>query len=173
MKKSRLLIRTVILLLLAIAIGYTLYSNFYLTNERITIGDTAPDFVITDLDGNRHQLSDYRGKGVFLNFWGTWCKPCEKEMPYMENQYQVFKDQGVEILAINVGEPVFSVTSFVDKYDLTFPVGIDKGNQLLHLYGVDPLPTTILIDKDGKIVDIISMGLTERMIHDFMQQIKP
>jgi len=173
MKKNRLLIRTIILLLLATALGYTLYSNFFLNKEKVAKGDTAPDFVITDLQGKTHQLSDYRGKGVFLNFWGTWCEPCEREMPFMENQYQKYKELGVEIIAINVGEPKFSVEKFVDQYDMSFPVGIDKGDQILNTYGVDPLPTTFLIDKDGKVRDIITWGMSEAMIIEYMEQIKP
>ncbi|WP_078545983.1 thiol-disulfide oxidoreductase ResA [Litchfieldia alkalitelluris] len=173
MKRYRLFIRTIILLLLTTALGYTLYSNFFVEKVKLKIGDEAPNFVIEDLNGNKHKLSDYRGKGVIVNFWGTWCKPCEREMPYLENQYQIYKDQGVEIFAINVNEPKFSVETFVDKYDMTFPVAIDKGNQLLHLYGVDPLPTTFFIDKNGVIIDIVSLELTERMIHDYMEQIKP
>lgn len=173
MKKQRLLIRTIILLLLASALGYTLYSNFFVSKEKIVVGDLAPDFVLTDLNGEKHRLSDYRGQGVFLNFWGTWCKPCEKEMPYMENQYKIYKDQGVQILAVNVGEPVFSVSKFVEKYGLSFPVVIDKGNQVLNAYGVDPLPTTFLVDKEGKIVEIITGTLTERMVQEKMELIKP
>jgi peroxiredoxin len=173
MKKNRLLIRTIILLLLAAALGYTLYSNFFVTKEKVSVGDIAPDFVITDLNGERHQLSEYRGKGVLLNFWGTWCEPCEREMPYMESQYQVYKDLGVEIIAINVGEPKFSVETFVKRYDMSFPVGIDKGNQILNTYGVDPLPTTFFIDKEGKVIDIISLEMTEGMIRGYMEQIKP
>ncbi|MFC4324125.1 thiol-disulfide oxidoreductase ResA [Litchfieldia salsa] len=173
MKKYRLLMRTVILLLLATALGYTLYSNFFVEKVKVAVGDKAPDFVITDLNGTKHQLSEYRGQAVIVNFWGTWCKPCEREMPYLENQYQLYKDQGVQLIAVNVGEPEFSVETFVDKYQMTFPVGIDKGNELLHLYGVDPLPTTFFIDKDGIVVDIVSRELTERMIHDYMEQIKP
>ena len=110
---------------------------------------------------------------MFLNFWGTWCKPCEREMPYMNNQYEVYKDQGVQILAVNVGEPVFSVETFIAKYDLQFPVGIDKGDQILNAYGIDPLPTTLLIDKNGVVLDIISRELNEPMIRDYMEQIKP
>ncbi|MBD8070304.1 thiol-disulfide oxidoreductase ResA [Bacillus sp. PS06] len=173
MKKYRLLVRTVILLLLATALGYTLYSNFFVEKIKVSVGDVAPDFVITDIDGNRHQLSEYRGNGVIVNFWGTWCKPCEREMPYLENQYNLYKDQGIQMIAINVGEPKFSVESFVDQYEMTFPVGIDKGNELLNLYGVDPLPTTFFIDKDGHVIDIVSRELTERMIHDYIEQIKP
>ncbi|QOR65316.1 thiol-disulfide oxidoreductase ResA [Cytobacillus suaedae] len=173
MKKNRLVIRTIILLLLASALVYTLYSNFFVSKAKVNVGDMAPDFVLADLNGEKHRLSDYRGQGVFLNFWGTWCKPCEKEMPYMENQYNVYKDQGVQIIAVNVGEPLLSVSKFVDKYGLTFPVVIDKGDQVLNAYGIDPLPTTLLIDKDGRVVEIITGSLTERMVMDKMELIKP
>lgn len=89
MKKRRLIVRTVILFVLTAAVGYTLYAN--LTKEqvqKVEIGKLAPDFVLVDMNGEKHQLSDYRGEGVFLNFWATWCKPCEREMPYIDNAYQ-------------------------------------------------------------------------------------
>src|SRR5690606_15375394 len=89
--------RTAILLVLAGAIGFTLYNNATKENrEVLQVGDPAPDFKLTDLNGEELQLSDYKGQGVFVNFWGTWCKPCEKEFPLMERQYQVYKDQGGE-----------------------------------------------------------------------------
>lgn len=173
MKKNRLIIRTIILLLLIAALGYTLYSNFSTSKERVAVGDIAPDFVLTDLNGTKHQLSDYRGKGVFLNFWGTWCKPCKDEMPYMDNQYQVYKNKDVEILAVNIDETKLAVSKFVEQYGLTFPVVIDKGGQVTKRYDIGPIPSTFLIDKDGKIVKIITGSLTEAMIQDYMEMIKP
>jgi peroxiredoxin len=173
MKKKRLLMRSIILILLLSAIGYTLYSNFFVSNEKIKVGSVAPDFVLTDLEGNKHKLSDYKGKGVFLNFWGTWCEPCEREMPYMENQYDYYKSQGVEVLAVNIAESNIAVESFVDKHDLTFPILLDKDRQVLNAYGVGPLPTTFLINPEGKVEHITSGSLTERMVADFMEQIKP
>lgn len=173
MKKNRLLMRSVILILLIGALGYTLYSNFFVSKERVKVGSEAPDFVLKDLDGNEHQLSDYKGKGVFLNFWGTWCEPCEREMPYMDNQYAYYKDQGVEVLAVNIAESNIAVQTFIDKHQLSFPVILDKDRQVLNAYGVGPLPTTFLINPEGKVVEITSGSLTERMIRDYMEQIKP
>ncbi|PLT34828.1 thiol-disulfide oxidoreductase ResA [Bacillus sp. V5-8f] len=173
-KKKRLVIRTVILLLLGAALIYTLYANFTKdVNSAAKIGSEAPDFVLTDLQGNKHKLSDYRGQGVFLNFWGTWCKPCEREMPYMDNQYKAYKDQGVQILAVNVGESNYSVQNFVDRHKLSFPVLIDKNSQVQTAYDIDPLPFTFLIDKDGKIVDTAQGELTEEIIENHMERIKP
>jgi peroxiredoxin len=173
MKKNRLLMRSIILILLIGALGYTLYSNFFVSKEKVKVGSKAPDFVLVDLEGKEHQLSDYKGKGVFLNFWGTWCKPCEREMPYMDNQYEYYKNQGVEVLAVNIAESNVAVQSFVNKHDLSFPIPLDKDRQVLNAYGVGPLPTTFLINPEGVVVDITSGTLTERMIRDYMEQIKP
>ncbi|WP_458412632.1 thiol-disulfide oxidoreductase ResA [Schinkia sp. CFF1] len=173
MKKKRLAVRTIILLVLVGALAYTLYSNFFTEKQLVGIGDKAPNFVLKDLNGKEIEFDSYRGKGVFLNFWGTWCKPCEREMPYIENQYKQFKDQGVEVLAVNVGEPELSVQKFIDRKGLTFPVVIDKDLEVLEAYGVNPLPTTFLVDKDGKIVDIITGQLTEELVKNHMERIKP
>ena len=166
--------RSVILLILSIAVAYTLYANITKDSRgKVAIGDEAPDFVLYDLEGNKHQLSDYKGKGVFLNFWGTWCKPCEKEMPYMNNQYKVYRDQGVEILAVNVGEPEFVVNKFVQRHNLVFPILLDKNKDVLTRYNVKPLPTTILINPEGIITEIEEGGLTEAKIEAMMESIKP
>ncbi|WP_183183450.1 thiol-disulfide oxidoreductase ResA [Anoxybacteroides voinovskiense] len=173
MKKQRLVMRTVVLLLLLAAVGYTIYANFFTEKTEIKVGATAPDFELTDLNGNTHRLSDYRGKGVFLNFWGTWCKPCEREMPFINEQYKAYKKQGVEVLAVNVGEPKLSVQKFVDRFGLTFPVVIDREDQVMNAYEIDPLPTTFLIDKNGKIQAIITGTMTEEKVKQYMESIKP
>ncbi|MGX1900840.1 thiol-disulfide oxidoreductase ResA [Thermolongibacillus altinsuensis] len=173
MKTKRFWLRTAILALMVAAIGYTIYANFFTEKTSVKIGDEAPDFVLTDLNGNKHRLSDYRGKGVFLNFWGTWCKPCEKEMPYMNKQYEVYKKKGVEVLAVNVGESELNVKKFVERFGLTFPVVIDKQDQVMNAYDIGPLPTTFLIDKNGKIVDIITGTMTESMVQQYMERIQP
>jgi len=173
MKKKRLWMRTVILLLLLAAVGYTVYSNFFTEKARVTVGSEAPDFVLTDLNGETHRLSDYRGKGVFLNFWGTWCKPCEKEMPYINRQYEVYKKQGVEVIAVNVGESKLAVEKFAERFGLKFPIVIDRQDQVMNAYDIDPLPTTFLIDKNGEIVKVITGTMTESMVQHYMESIKP
>ncbi|WP_394237331.1 thiol-disulfide oxidoreductase ResA [Niallia oryzisoli] len=174
MKKKRLIIRSLILGIMFVAVIYTLYANFTKdTAGDLKVGDKAPDFVLSDMEGNKHQLSDYQGKGVFLNFWGTWCKPCEREMPYMNNQYKVYKDQGVEILAVNVGEPDFSINKFVQKHKLVFPILKDSNKNVLTLYSIKPLPTTMLVDPTGTIVAIETGELSEFRIKEMMESIRP
>ncbi|RLQ95051.1 thiol-disulfide oxidoreductase ResA [Falsibacillus albus] len=173
-KQRRLWIRTAILAVLVAAVAYTLYANFTKEDRgQLHVGDKAPDFALVDMDGNKHKLSDYRGKGVFLNFWGTWCEPCEREMPFLDNQYQKFTGQGVEVLAVNVGESHFLINNFVKKHQLTFPVLVDKSRDVQTAYGIDPLPTSFLIDPEGKIVKIITGTLTEKKIKNDMELIKP
>lgn len=173
MKRKRLLTRTIILAVLAAAVAYTLYANMTKDeNKKIEIGKPAPDFVLVDMNGNKHRLSDYKGQGVFLNFWATWCKPCEREMPFIDNQYKHFKDQGVQVLAVDVGESRLVVNKFIERHNLSFPVMIDKGD-VQAAYGINPLPITFLIDKDGNVVKSHTGELSERTVQEFMEQIKP
>lgn len=173
-KKQRLILRSVILLVMTGAIIFTIYNA--LTKEQsevLQVGDKAPDFTLTDLNGQRQQLSEYRGQGVFVNFWGTWCKPCEKEFPLMEKQYQNYKDQGVQILAVNIAQSDYEVKQYAEQKSLTFPIVIDKNKSVMEAYNIRPLPTTMLINPDGKIVKIITGEMSEEDIKDYMEEIKP
>lgn len=173
-KKKRLVLRTTILTLLVLAIGFTVYMNIAGgRSDTAEVGKKAPDFVLKDLDGHEYRLSDYRGKGVFLNFWGTYCEPCKDEMPAMDRQYQIYKDQGVEILAVNVGEAELAIEKFINEYDLTFPVIVDESGDVQRAYGIFPLPATYLINSDGIIVDYITGRMDEADIQEYMERIKP
>lgn len=166
--------RLILLVLMVGVITFTIYSN--LTKEKnsvLQVGDEAPDFVLTDMNGEKHQLSDYRGQGVFLNFWGTWCKPCEREFPLMDQQYQKVKDEGLQILAVNIGESDFAVQKFVDRLGLTFPVLIDNNKSVMETYNINPLPTTFLVNPEGKIEKIITGEMSEEAIKKYMAQIIP
>jgi peroxiredoxin len=173
-KQKRFIIRTVILSVLVLAIVYTIYNNA--TKDKVEvlgIGDEAPDFTLVDLNGEEHRLSDYKGQGVFLNFWGTWCKPCAKEMPAMDRQYEIYKEQGVQVLAVNIAQSDFEVQRFASQYGLDFPIVIDKTKSVMEAYNIKPLPTTLLINPDGKIEQIIRGEMTEQDIAGFMEQIRP
>ena len=114
---------------------------------------TAPNFSLEDLNGKKVDLKQFRGKVVFLNFWATWCGPCKEEMPSMEALYQKFKEKGFVFLTISVDyEEKKKVKEFINKHHYTFPVLIDSKCLTLDLYGVKGIPTTILIDKKGRMV---------------------
>lgn len=173
-KRNRFITRIIVLSVLVAAIVFTIYTS--LAKEKydvLEVGDYAPDFALVDLNGEKHQLSEYKGQGVFLNFWGTWCAPCKKEMPAMGRQYEVYKDQGVQILAVNIAEPDLKVRTFAEQYGMTFPTLIDTTKSVMQAYNVKPLPTTLLINPEGKIVKIITGEMSENDIKGYMEQIKP
>ncbi|MGE7621628.1 thiol-disulfide oxidoreductase ResA [Viridibacillus sp. NPDC096237] len=173
-KKKRFYVRTLILAILVAAIGYTIYTTA--TKDEIPllkVGAEAPDFSLVDLDGQTHRLSDYKGKGVMLNFWGTWCKPCKKEMPAINDQYKAFKDQGIEVISINQAQTVFEVENFISDFNLEFPVVIDKTKSVTRAYNVDKLPASVFIDPKGKVVRVYEGEMTSEMLAEFFSDIQP
>jgi thiol-disulfide isomerase/thioredoxin len=113
----------------------------------------APRFSLQDMDENRHSLDDYRGKVILLNFWATWCPPCRREMPSMERLYQKFKNEAFMVLAINQWEDPDHVFAYIGQLntDPTFPILFDRESEVSAAYGVKGLPTTYLLDKEGRV----------------------
>ena len=134
----------------------------------LAIGNIAPDFELTTLDGKTARLSDYRGQRVFINFWATWCPPCRAEMPDMQKLYEQ-TDLDIEILAVNMIESEKTeedVAEFVKDFGLTFPILLDANSDVATTYQVRAYPTSYMIDSTGRI-QFIAPGA---MNHDFMLQ---
>lgn len=114
----------------------------------------APDFRLEDLDETPHSLSDYRGKVVVVNFWAVWCPPCRREMPSLERLNQRFKGRSFAILAINEGEEADRIEPFLWELDPspTFTVLLDRDSALPAEWGVRGLPTSYVIDRQGRVV---------------------
>lgn len=113
----------------------------------------APNFKLEDMDEYEYDLSEYRGKVVLLNFWATWCPPCKREMPSMERLHQKYQEKDFSVLAINQmedGDRVFSFTGTLETQP-TFDILLDNDSQVSRKYAVNGLPTTYLIDKQGRI----------------------
>jgi peroxiredoxin len=111
----------------------------------------APNFELADLDGGLHKLTDYRGKVVVLNFWATWCPPCRYEMPSMQRGWEAAGADGVVFLGVNVGEDADTVFMFLADYSVEFPLLLDKDATVIKEYQVVGLPTTFIIDPQGRI----------------------
>ncbi len=142
--------------------------------EGLTQGDMAPDFTLTTVDGKKVQLSDLKGKKVIINFWATWCPPCKAEMPHMQNYYDEFsQDENVEILAVNLtsGDKVESVQNFVKDYGLTFPIPMDEKGTVGHTYEAITIPTSYMIDSNGRIQNKVVGPMDENMIKDFVSNL--
>jgi len=113
----------------------------------------APDFALPDIDGKTRRLSSNRGKVVLVNFWATWCPPCRREMPSMQRAWDQLKNENFVIYAVDVGEDeetIFGFT-FSTGVEITFPILLDKEGKVVKQWPVRGLPTTFLIDAEGRI----------------------
>jgi peroxiredoxin len=115
-------------------------------------GVQAPEFDLATADGKRVSLTALRGHVVLLNFWATWCPPCREEMPSMERLYQEFKTQGLAVLAVDIQESPKQVARFMRDFRLTFPALLDTDAAVAGRYGARGLPSTYLIDRNGRVV---------------------
>jgi peroxiredoxin len=114
----------------------------------------APDFALKDVDRKLHRLSKQRGKVVLVNFWATWCPPCRREMPSMQRAWEKLQGGNFEMYAVNVGEDedtIFGFT-FSTGVELTFPILLDRDAQIIKAWPVVALPTSFIIDPQGRIV---------------------
>ncbi len=114
-------------------------------------GAPAPDFTLASLSGQTVRLSALKGQVVLINFWATWCGPCQLEMPTIQQAYNVRKSQGLIVLAVNLNEPAKDVQAYVDNLRLTFPVLLDPGDAVSNLYRVRGYPTSYFIDRTGTV----------------------
>lgn len=115
----------------------------------------APDFTLRSIKKKMVTLSDYRGKVVLINFWATWCQPCQAEMPHLQAIYDEFHEKGFEVLSISIDESRDSskVKPLIRRGKYTFPVLLDKQTKVIPLYNPDQtLPYNVLVDKEGKMV---------------------
>ena len=112
----------------------------------------APDFTLTNPDGKKVSLKDYRGKLVFLNFWATWCEFCQTEMPAMERLYREFKGKGFEIVAVNIKDNRKQALAFIQEMKLSYPIMMDPEGEVGLLYGAWAMPATYLIDRKGVVL---------------------
>lgn len=159
-----------VLLLAVVGIIITLMNFTNSGKERVSPGQAAPDFTLVDLNGNKLSLNDLRGKTVLLNFWGSWCEPCRKEMPALQAAYDEFKERGFVVLGVNIGESRVTAKGFADRYGVAFPVVLDTDrNVTLNLYKVGPIPTSFFIDQNGVVRQVVEGQMSEEFIFQKVQ----
>lgn len=114
--------------------------------------NAAPDFVLTDADGRKVKLSDYKGKVVLLNFWATWCGPCKLEIPWFVEFEKTFKDKGFAVLGVSMDEEGWEIVKpYIQDKQVNYRVMVATEEVAQKYGGVDALPTTFMIDREGKI----------------------
>lgn len=142
----------------------------------------APDFTLVDQNGKTHTLSEYRGKVVFLNFWATWCGPCQRETPDVQALYEKYGENSGDVVVLGVANPKSAkyprnqdvsreeVVSFLQKNGYDYPVVMDETGAVFNGYGVTAFPTTYMIDRDGNLFGYVPGMLTRSVMEQIVQQ---
>lgn len=136
-------------------------------------GRPAPDFTLSQPGGGELSLSDLRGQAVVLNFWATWCGPCEAEMPELQQAAQKYGNSGLVVLGVNQAEPEDIVTDYLERLGISFPIVLDKAVQVSELYRVNSLPTTFFIDRDGILRDEVIGQMNTAVLQQHLRSIYP
>jgi len=145
------------LLPMAVVLILTYFLNIQAVSAAQTMTEVkakpaAPNFRLEDQEGRFVQLTDYKGKVVIINFWATWCPPCRKEMPSMQRAWEKLQKEDIAMLAINVGEDSDAIFAFTAEYPVEFPLLMDKTSGVSREWRVRGLPSTYVIDPQGRII---------------------
>jgi len=147
-------------------------------------GDIAPELAVplpdgttyqlTDLDGQPVRLADLRGKVVWLNFWASWCPPCQHETPILRELSERYRDQGLEVIGVSVQETTADdVKAYADRYDLPYTIGFDAFGHVFHAYKVYALPTQFFIDTNGVIRQVANGPVDEAAAAALIESMLP
>jgi peroxiredoxin len=137
----------------------------------LQVGELAPElavrrgdgstFQLADLDGQPLRLSDFRGRVVWLNFWASWCPPCQSETPTLRDLDGRYRDRGLVLIGVQVQQTVADGRRYADTYDLQYRIGADVSGDVFHAYRVFALPTQFFIDASGVIRQVVNGPLDE------------
>jgi thiol-disulfide isomerase/thioredoxin len=141
-------------------IGMLLTMNRFVDVEIYIPGDTVPNDKVTDLYGEPASFADFVGKGLVVNFWATWCPPCRREMPLLEEVYNKYKSRNITVIGVSVDNSRDAIKNYVESVSVTYPIWEDSvirsnnlpgGTSLSSMFGVVGFPTTFFIDANGVI----------------------
>ncbi|MFY3792832.1 TlpA family protein disulfide reductase [Ureibacillus sp. MALMAid1270] len=143
------------------------------TTEVVDVSNPAPQFVTKTLDGKQVQLSDYLGKKVILNFWTTWCPPCQEEVPELQKFYETSASQhDVVLLGLNITYDDLGIDvihDFREYYGITYPILLDETREITDSYEILTIPTTYIIDENGNLEKQIIGPLTSEMLDEILE----
>ncbi len=135
--------------------------------------DDGSPFTLTDLDGRPLQLADVRGRGVWLNFWASWCPPCQAETPTLRSMDERYRDRGLSLIAVQVQQTIDDGRAYAAKYGLGYAIGADVSAAVFRTYRVFALPTQFFIDPDGVIRAVVNGPLDEAGATRLIEAILP
>lgn len=165
----------VTLLALSVLVGFALLPRLFPSARSAFVGKAAPDFALEILHngdaGDRIRLAELRGQTVVLDFWATWCKPCQIGAPVLDRVYRRVKDKGVVVVGVNTSDPQGRemAARFAEAKKLSYPIVFDDGDEIAAKYGVTTLPTVVVIDAAGNVVAIRSGLADEGQLEDLLQ----
>jgi peroxiredoxin len=131
--------------------GTALAAAAMATPAAITPSTAAPDFALRSLEGPNLRLQEQRGRVVMVNFWATWCGPCRIEMPHLARLYEKYRASGFQLFGVNIDEDPRQAATVATKLGLHFPVLLDTEKRVSKLYDLSTMPSTVLIDRNGRV----------------------
>ena len=137
----------------------------------VTPQASAPDFTLKSAEGRNLRLQEQRGQVVLVNFWASWCGPCKQEMPHLGRLYDKYRSSGFTLLAVNIDDDARHGAATAAKWGLKFPVLLDTDKKVTRLYDLGAMPSTVLIDRDGK-VRYLHRGYREGVEEAYERQIR-
>lgn len=138
--------------------------------SQVRVGEPAPDFELPLLNGGTARLSDYRGNIVALNFWATYCRRCEKELPALEAAAEEFADEGLVVLTVNPRQKISHIREYLAQQGVTLTIAMDAYDEVWRKYRIVALPTTVFIDREGIVhaveLDVLTPELIEKYVRE-------
>ena len=155
----------------ALAAAVVLAAAFAAPVRAIELGDPAPAFSAPGLTGGTISLASYRGKVVYLDFWASWCGPCAKSLPALDQLRQEFAPGDFQIVAVNLDRNPKVAANFLKQRPVGYPSAIDPKGSLPGTFGVSAMPTSFLIDRDG-VVRYVHRGFRDGDVDPLRKQIQ-
>ena len=118
----------------------------------INVGSRIPDFSLTTFDGQTYNTADLRGQVILINFWASWCEPCEEEAAELEQAYQGYRDRGVVFLGVNYVDTEPEALAYLDRFGITYANGPDLGTEISQAFRMRGVPETYIVDRQGILV---------------------
>lgn len=136
---------------ISIVLAVTFFSVTVWSARSSLLDQAAPDFTLKSHSGANIKLSEHRGEVVMINFWASWCGPCRQEMPLLDQLYGKYNPMGFTLFGVNVEEDSQAAKSMLSDLGVDFPILFDTENQVSEDYDVDAMPTTVIVDRNGKV----------------------
>lgn len=135
----------------------------------IGVGDEVPNLTLTTFDGDLISFEDLAGEVVVINFWASWCKPCEQEAAELEQAYQIYKDSGVVFLGVDYVDTDTEARAYLEKFGITYPNGPDLGTRISQAFRIRGVPETYILGRDGRLAAVkigpySSLGEIQRQV---------